>query len=166
MIIFGFSDSFWGSLFGALLTGIFAILVWVFQIISETNKGKKIKNNIEKVIEISYNDLDEFSRCLEKISKYKSKDDEKDRLSYELFSKLDAVLKNNKILSLFTLDILFYKLSHDDEILKKTHYISAYREVAELLNHYKDQTYGTLFITEKIPMDSIQNKIDLVKRYK
>lgn len=133
---FGLSDSFWGALLGALITGLIAIAVFWWGSSNEVNKRKKLVKNYSKIIlELDKIASDDFKMF---ISAGKNEIDLADKYN----AKLVELNVQGKILNKIDVNSL---IKESDKALYILKYITAYEESVELLfkTHNK---YGNIFL--------------------
>lgn len=133
---FGLSDSFWGSLSGAVITGIIAILVFIIgSRIERKRKENLIKNYQETVKEVHSNTIEDFKMFLE-ASKPKKElpEDYQDKILY--------LLTNGRILNHLDVNEM---LKESKKAIHVMEYALIFQEAAQLISSKHHGRYGNIF---------------------
>ncbi|RLJ89914.1 hypothetical protein [Planococcus citreus] len=132
----GLSDSFWGSLSGALITGIIAIVVFVIGSIIENKRRRKvIKNYVETIKEIHSNTICDLRVFLEAS---KPKVD----LPKDYQDKIVYLVINGKMLNYFDMTEMMRESKVAIHVME---YVQTYQETVQLIESSHSTRYGNLF---------------------
>lgn len=148
---FGLSDSFWGSLSGAVITGVIAILVFIGGSLIERGKRKKLKKNYQETIKEIHantiNDLYDFLNATK--PKVELKDNFQDRILHLVnYGKIINLLDINEMLkeSKKAVHILEYAVTYQEVVqLIATKHHGAYANIIFKFGHKDYEKSGLIY---------------------
>ncbi|WP_404333660.1 hypothetical protein [Planococcus rifietoensis] len=155
---FGLSDSFWGALFGAGVSGLFAILVFALGKHQENKNRRKYLNSVKWLLNHVHENINnKIDAYIENYSAYK---DMPDKVRFSI----PKIIENESYLKY----IEYNNLLIEPQLLKNSiKYVGAFKSLSEVIknSNYKDYGYHMGDI-EKIKMnyDEMKESIKLINK--
>lgn len=148
----GLSDSFWGALLGAGISGLFAVGVLIIGKILENNNKKQLFNNVKWLVKFVHLNIEE------KLQKYISDAEAGKEMSEEVHKSINDILNY----SLYLEQIDFNEIIGDTNVLTNViQYKSALNNINKIIKH---DDYGFLFVKHLSNDKTNETRLDMVKK--
>lgn len=138
--------SFLGSLFGALITGGVAILLWYAQKSNDNKEKERLKSNIEQVFIDAHKDVEYFFEHYHvKVNIDPSKSLQNNNIIKKISNK---IFINNENLKSLDAQIIINGLTTDDRLMKLLNYRYYYKEFVINLENVQSRRFGSFLLPE------------------